>query len=88
MLQNIVCCIKSISDQLLQVGTIITQNLHRLSPSYDHIIGSFLFCLTFIQNKYDLRKKCDILFLSYIGGPVARAAGMLRDEWDQVMHED
>ena len=23
-------------------------------------------------------------FLSYIGGPVARAAGMLRDEWDQV----
>ena len=76
-------CLLHYKTSIIEVGTIITQNLHRLSPSYDYIIGSLLFCLTFIQNKFDLRKKCDIL-KSYIGGTVARAADMLRDEWDQV----
>ena len=78
----------SISDQLLQAG-IITQDTHR-SPSYDDIIGSFLSGLTFIRKQSDLKKECNTFLsaLSNIGGPVARAAGMLRDEWDQVMHED
>ena len=79
----------SISDQLLQAG-IITQDIHRSSPSYDDIIDSFLSGLTFIRKQSDLKKECDTFLsaLSNIGGPVARAAGMLRDEWDQVMHED
>ena len=78
----------SISDQLLQAG-IITQDIHR-SPSYDDIIGSFLSGLTFIRKQSDLKKECDTFLsaLSNIGGPVARTADMLRDEWDQVMHED
>ena len=80
--------LSSISDQLLQAG-IITQDIHR-SPSYDDIIDSFLSGLTFIRKQSDLKKECDTFLsaLSNIGGPVARAAGMLRDEWDQVMHED
>ena len=79
----------SISDQLLQAG-IITQDIHRSSPSYDDIIDSFLSGLTFIRKPSDLKKECNTFLsaLSNIGGPVARAAGMLRDEWDQVMHED
>ena len=81
--------LSSISDQLLQVG-IITQDIHRSSPSYDDIIDSFLSSLTFIRKQSGLKKKCDTFLsaLSNFGGPVARAAGMLRDEWDQVMHED
>ena len=81
--------LSSISDQLLQAG-IITQDIHRSSPSYDDIIDSFLSDLIFIWKKSDLKKECDTFLsaLSNIGGPVARAAGMLRDEWDQVMHED
>ena len=80
--------LSSISDQLLQAG-IITHDIHR-SPSYDDIIGSFLSGLTFIRKQSDLKKECDTFLsaLSNIGGPVARAADMLRDEWDQVMHED
>ena len=79
----------SISDQLLQVG-IITQDIHRSSPSYDDIIDSFLAGLKFIRKQSDLKEECDTFLsaLSNIGGPVARAAAMLRDEWDQVMHED
>ena len=73
----------SISDQLLQAG-IITQDIHRSSPSYDDIIGSFLAGLKFIQKQSDLKKECETFLsaLSNIGGPVARAADMLRDEWE------
>ena len=74
----------SISDQLLQAG-IITQDIHRSSPSYDDIIDSFLAGLKFIRKQSDLKKECDTFLsaLSNIGGPVARAADMLRDEWEQ-----
>ena len=76
--------LSSISDQLLQVG-IITQDIHRSSPSYDDIIDSFLSGLTFIRKQSDLKEECDTFLsaLSNIGGPVARAADMLRDEWEQ-----
>ena len=57
------------------------------SPCYDDIIVSFLSGLIFIWKQSDCMKKCDT-FLSNIGGPVACAAGMLRREWDLVMHED
>ena len=81
--------LSSISDQLLQAG-IITQDIHRSSPSYDDIIDSFLSGLIIIRKKSDLKKECDTFLsaLTNIGGPVARAADMLKDEWDQVMHED
>ena len=80
--------LSNVADQLLQVG-IISKSVQE-SPTYDNIIGSFLAGLTFIQKQSDLKKECDTFLsaLSNIGGPVARAAGMLRDEWDQVMHED
>ena len=57
---------------------------------HNNIIDSFLSGLTFIQKQFDLKKECETFLsaLSNIGGPVARAAGMLRDEWDQVMHEE
>ena len=76
--------LSSISDQLLQAG-IITQDIHRSSPSYDDIIDSFLSGLTFIRKQSDLKKECDTFLsaLFNIGGPVARAAGMLKDEWEQ-----
>ena len=80
--------LNNVADELLQAG-IISKSVHE-SPTYDNIIGSFLAGLTFIRKQSDLKKECDtfLLALSNIGGPVARAAGMLRDEWDQVMHED
>ena len=80
--------LSNVADQLLQVG-IISKSVQE-SPTYDNIIGSFLAGLTFIQKQSDLKKECDTFLsaLSNIGGPVARAAGMLRREWDQVMHED
>ena len=75
--------LSSISNQLLQVG-IISKSVHE-SPTYDNIIGSFLAGLTFIRKQSDLKKECDTFLsaLSNIGGPVARAADMLRDEWEQ-----
>ena len=80
--------LSNVADELVQVG-IISKSVHK-SPTYDNIIGSFVAGLTFIRNQPDLKKECDTFLsaLSNIGGPVARAAGMLRDEWDQVMHED
>ena len=80
--------LSNVADELVQVG-IISKSVHK-SPTYDNIIGSFLAGLTFIRKQSDLKKECDTFLsaLSNIGGPVARAAGMLRDEWDQVMHED
>ena len=79
----------SISDQLLQAG-IITQDIHRSSPSYDDIIDSFLAGITFIDNLDEVKGQCDkfLSALSNVGGPVAFAVNMLRREWDQVMHED
>ena len=81
--------LSSISDQLLQAG-IITQDIHRSSPSYDDIIDSFLAGITFIDNLDEVKGQCDkfLSALSNVGGPVAFAANMLRREWDQVMHED
>ena len=78
----------SISDELLRAG-IITRSVHEL-PTFDKIISFFLAGLTLIQSQSDLKKECDkfLSALSNVGGPVARAADMLRDEWDQVMHED
>ena len=79
----------SISDQLLQAG-IITQDIHRSSPSYDDIIDSFLAGITFIDNLDEVKGQCDkfLSALSNVGGPVAFAVNMLRREWDQVMYED
>ena len=75
--------LSNVADELLQVG-IISKSVHK-SPTYDNIIGSFLAGLTFIRKQSDLKKECDTLLsaLSNIGGPVARAAGMLKDEWEQ-----
>ena len=75
-----------ISDELLQVG-IITKSVQE-SPSYDGIIGSFLAGLTFIRRQSELNKECDTFLtaLSNVGGPVARAAGMLREDWEQAMN--
>ena len=80
--------LSNVADELVQVG-IISQSVHK-SPTYDNIIGSFVSGLTFIRKQSDLKEECNTFLsaLSNIGGPVARAAGMLRDEWDQVMHED
>ena len=80
--------LSNVADELVQVG-IISKSVHK-SPTYDNIIRSFVAGLTFIQKQSDLKKECDTFLsaLSNIGGPVAHAAGMLRREWDQVMHED
>ena len=80
--------LSNVADELVQVG-IISKSVHK-SPTYDNIIGSFVSGLTFIDDLADLKKECDTFLsaLSNIGGPVACAAGMLRREWDQVMHED
>ena len=80
--------LSNVADELLQAG-IISKSVHK-SPTYDNIIDSFLSGLTFIRKQSDLKNECDTFLsaLSNIGGPVARAADMLRDEWDQVMHED
>ncbi|XP_019856822.1 PREDICTED: uncharacterized protein LOC109585266 [Amphimedon queenslandica] len=77
--------LQSISDELLQVG-IISQDIHR-SPSYDDIIGSFLAGLTFISNDAKLMERCDVFLsaLSKVGGPVADAVDMLREEWNQAV---
>ena len=75
--------LSNVTDELLQVG-IISKSVHK-SPTYDNIIGSFVAGLKFVQKQSDLKKECDTFLsaLSNIGGPVARAAGMLRREWEQ-----
>ena len=74
-----------ISDELLQVG-IISKSVQK-SPSYDDIIGSFLAGLTFIRRQSKLKERCDtfIAALSNVGGPVADAVDMLKEEWEQTM---
>ena len=74
--------LSNVADELVQVG-IISKSVHK-SPTYDNIIGSFVSGLTFIDDLADLKKECDTFLsaLSNIGGPVARAAGMLRRKWD------
>ena len=75
--------LSNVADELLQVG-IISKSVHK-SPTYDNIIGSFLAGLKFVQKRSDVKKECDTFLsaLSNIGGPVARAADMLRREWEQ-----
>ena len=75
--------LSNVADELLQAG-IISKSVHE-SPTYDNIIGSFVAGLTFIRKQSDLKKECDTFLsaLSNIGGPVARAADMLKDEWEQ-----
>ena len=53
------------------------------------LILSYLVLLSYGSNLIS-RRSVTHFYQHYlnIGGPVARAAGMLRDEWDQVMHED
>ena len=75
--------LSNVADELLQAG-IISKSVHE-SPTYNNIIGSFVAGLTFIRKQSDLKKECDTFLsaLSNIGGPVARAADMLKDEWEQ-----
>ena len=77
--------LSDISDELLQVG-IISKSVQK-SPSYDDIIGSFLAGLTFIRRQSKLKERCDtfIAALSNVGGPVADAVDMLKEEWEQTM---
>ena len=77
--------LSDISDELLQAG-IISKSVQE-SPSYDDIIGSFLAGLTFISNDTKLMERCDIFLsaLSNVGGPVADAVDMLREEWKQAV---
>ena len=77
--------LSDISDELLQVG-IISKSVQE-SPSYDGIIGSFLAGLTFIINDAKLMERCDMFLsaLSNVGGPVADAVDMLREEWRQAV---
>ena len=76
--------LRSVSDELYQ-ARIITQDIHK-SPTYDDIIGSFISGISFINNLSQLEERCDkfLSALSNVGGPVADAADMLREEWDRV----
>ena len=80
--------LSNVADELLQAG-IISKSMHE-SPTYDNIIGSFVVAVSFINNLDAVKAHCDkfLSALTDVGGPVAFAANMLRDEWDQVMHED
>ena len=76
----------SIANELYQVG-IITQDVHR-SPTYDTIIRCFLASISIIGTQSEIEKECGkfLTALSNVGGPVARAAGMLREDWEQAMN--
>ena len=77
--------LSSISHELYQVR-IITQAVHK-SPTYDGIIGSFISGISFIDSLSQLEERCNkfLSALSNVGGPVARAANKLREEWDRVL---
>ena len=86
----VVCCTIVVHCTPPFLECIITQDIHRSSPSYDDIIDSFLAGITFIDNLDEVKGQCDkfLSALSNVGGPVAFAVNMLRREWDQVMHKD
>ena len=75
----------SIANELYQVG-IITQDVHR-SPTYDTIIQSFLVSVKLLRSQPEVENKCNkfLTALSNVGGPVADAADMLREDWEQAM---
>ena len=77
--------LKSISNELLQVG-IIPQDVHK-SPTYDKIIGSFLSGINFIRNQSEVEKRIKkfLSALTNVGGPVADASAMIQEEWELAM---
>uniref|UniRef100_A0A1X7T8Y9 Uncharacterized protein n=1 Tax=Amphimedon queenslandica TaxID=400682 RepID=A0A1X7T8Y9_AMPQE len=75
----------SIANEFYQVG-IITQDVHR-SPTYDTIIRYFLASISIIGTQSEIEKECGkfLTALCNVGGPVARAADVLKEDWEQAM---
>ena len=71
----------AIANELLQVG-IITRDVQK-SPTYDSMIGSFLSGMRFKSTQSELEEHCGkfLIALSNVGGPVAYAAFMIKEEW-------
>ena len=69
------------ANELLEVG-IITRDVQK-SPTYDSMIGNFQSGMSVRCTKSELEKHCVkfLQALSNVGGPVADAAFMIKDEW-------
>ena len=71
----------AIANELLQVH-IITPDV-QMSPTYDSMIGNFQSGMSLRCTKSELEEDCVkfLQALSNVGGPVAGAAVMLKEEW-------
>ena len=73
--------IGDISNELLQAG-IITRTVQR-SPSYDAIVSQFVGGMNFISTQKELEEHCKVFItaLTNVGGPLRRAAQMIKQKW-------
>ena len=73
--------IGDISNRLLQAG-IITRDVQK-SNSYDKIISQFVGGMKFISTQKELEEYCKVFIkaLTNVGGPVRRAAQMIKQKW-------
>ena len=75
----------SIANELLQVG-IITHEVQK-SATYNSMIGSFVSAMSLKRTTSHLERHC-VKFLKAlckVGGPVADAADMIKEEWMEAV---
>ena len=80
--------IGAISNELLQAG-IITPGVQR-SPSYNVIISQFVGGMNFINTQKELEEHCKVFItaLTNVGGPLRRAAQMVKKEWIDTVKQE
>ena len=80
--------IGSISNQLVQVD-IITSDVQK-SPSYDAIISQFVGGMNFISTQKELEEHCKVFIkaLTNVGGPLRRAALMIKQKWIDAVKQE
>ena len=80
--------IGDISNELRQAG-IITQAVHK-SPSYNAIICQFVGGMNFISTQEELEEYCKVFItaLTNVGGPLTRAALMVKQKWIDTVKQE
>ena len=78
-------CIHSIAEELFKAGIIAREV--QIMKRYESMIGSFVSAMNFKRTMFDLERHCVkfLKALSEVGGPVAAAADMIREEWTEAV---
>ena len=80
--------LKDIARELSQAN-IITKTVQK-APTYDAVIGNFSSGIKLKRSSSDIERHCVkfLTALSNVGGPVADAADMLKEEWTSILPSD